>query len=291
MDRDIAEALERVFGERPSSSRPVGGGCISEAALVDFPGGRRVFLKVNRSGPPDLFECEAAGLRALARPGILRVPNVLAVGGPSNGAPTFIALEAIAEGARARGFHSTFGRDLARLHRATRHHRCGFDHDNHIGASPQPNPWTDAWPEFFREHRIRFQLDLAARNGFGAALARPAARFLAQLPDALGDSASEAPVLLHGDLWGGNYLCDDSGRAVLIDPAAYYGHREMDLAMTQLFGGFPAEFLDAYEGEWALAPGWRERLGVYQVYHLLNHLNLFGGGYLGQCLDAMGRVG
>ena len=164
----------------------------------------------------------------------------------------------------------------------------GFEEDNYIGATPQPNAWTDDWVTFFAEQRLGFQLRLAADNGFGGELARLGERLLSRLGELI-DEPAEPACLLHGDLWGGNYLCDAEGQPVLIDPAAYYGRREAELAMTTLFGGFDSAFYGAYEEAWPLAPGSAERLEIYKLYHLLNHLNLFGGGYLGGCLGVLRR--
>ena len=264
----------------PVGLRGLGGGCIADAAVAEFADGSRVFVK-RVAGQPGMFEAEAAGLRALAEAGAIRVPRVLAV------AQEALVLEMIEAAPRKRGFSEDFGRRFAALHRH-RGKACGFPQDNFIGATPQPNrpldgPWESAaeddghgWPRFFLERRLRYQVELAAQRG--GELARLLDRAEALILELLG-SAIEPPVILHGDLWGGNYIVDERGEACLIDPAVYYGHREADLAMTRLFGGFDRAFYQAYEEAFPLVAGHDERLPIYQLYHVLNHFNLFGGGY------------
>jgi fructosamine-3-kinase len=288
------DALARVVGEaigaatgRPArvvSSHGIGGGCISVASAITLEDGRRYFLKHKGSGDAvTMFAREAEGLRALREPGVLRVPEVVAVGGGEGGAPAFLVLERVETGPRAADFQEQLGRGLARLHRATQVDRFGFDHDNFIGATPQPNDWLDDWVGFWRERRLGFQLSLAERAGLlGARELADGRRLMDRLPDLIGEP-DESACLLHGDLWGGNVIAGPTGEPVLIDPAAYLGRREADLAMTLLFGGFTRAFYRAYEDEWPLAPGSEKRLAIYKLYHLLNHLNLFGSGYRSEC--------
>ena len=268
----------------PIDLRGLGGGCIADAAVAEFADGSRVFVK-RAAGRPGMFEAEAAGLSALAEAGAIRVPRVLAV------AKEALVLEMIEGAPRKRGFFEDFGRRFAALHRH-RGRACGFDSDNFIGSTPQPNrpldgPWESVaaddgsgWPHFFLERRLRFQVSLAAQRG-GDELTRLLDRAEARMLELLGCSI-EPPVMLHGDLWGGNYIVDERGEACLIDPAVYYGHREADLAMTRLFGGFDGSFYATYDEALPLAPGHEERLPIYQLYHVLNHFNLFGGGYYQQ---------
>jgi fructosamine-3-kinase len=263
----------------------VGGGCIADAAIATFADGTRVFVK-RLAGKPDMFEREAEGLRALAAARAIRIPEVLAVSKDT------LVLELIEEAPRKQGFFKSFGRAFARLHRH-RGRACGFPHDNYIGATRQRNDPLDGdwehivdregekWPEFFLERRLWFQVRLAETAGYGPELGRLLGVAEALIMDLL-HGATEAPSILHGDLWGGNYIVDERGEACLIDPAAYYGHREADLAMTRLFGGFTSEFYAAYEEVMPLSAGHAERLPLYQLYHVLNHLNLFGGGYFDQ---------
>lgn len=264
-----------------------GGGCINDARVLELDDGRRFFLKTNPAPLPRMFEAEAAGLAALAEPGAIRVPRPIATGAN----PPFILMENIAPGRQERDFQERLGRGLARLHRVTAQARFGFDEDNYIGATPQPNGWMNGWTDFWRERRLGFQLKLARDHGrAGSDFFRAGERLMARLGEYL-DEPAETACLLHGDLWGGNYLSDEAGEPVLIDPATYYGRREADLAMTYLFGGFDARFYAAYEEIWPLEEGSAARLDLYKLYHLLNHLNLFGGGYAGSCMAIMQRYG
>ena len=278
---DYPPILDQLERGAPVRVRGLGGGCIADAAVVEFADGSRAFVK-RAAGHPGMFACEADGLCALAAAGAIRVPAVLAV------APAALVLEMIESAPRKAGFFEDFGRRFAALHRH-RGKSCGFPHDNFIGATPQPNrpldaAWNEAapddgsgWARFFLERRLRFQTRLAAERG-GGELGRLLDRAEGRIVDLL-SSAPELPVLLHGDLWGGNFIADETGSACLIDPAVYYGHREADLAMTRLFGGFDGRFYAAYDEALPLAPGHAERLPIYQLYHVLNHFNLFGGGY------------
>ena len=166
----------------------------------------------------------------------------------------------------------------------------GFAHDNYLGSTPQQNPWQVDACELWRRHRLGYQLELARHNGqSNAELDRLGDRLLDRLDQWLG-TLDEPASLLHGDLWSGNYLVSTAGQPVLIDPAVYCGPREADLAMTQLFGGFERSFYEAYESSWPLPPGSGERLEIFKLYHLLNHLNLFGGGYRASCLAILRRL-
>lgn len=288
MDSALREAVEELLAERTGAGvrivadRPAAGGCIHDARLLELSDGGRVFLKADDSAPDDLFEREAEGLAALAAADAIRVPRDPQPG--HTGHTAFLLMEAIPAGRPGRTFWEDFGRRFARLHRTTEHERYGFPHDNYLGGTPQPNDWTEDWAEFFRTHRLGHQLDLARQRGRSTAeLDRLGDRFLDRLDHYL-DVPDEPPCLLHGDLWSGNQMADEAGDPVLIDPAAYYGQREADLAMTALFGRFDDRFYRAYEDEWPLPPGTAQRQEIYQLYHLLNHLNLFGSSYLDGCL-------
>jgi fructosamine-3-kinase len=293
MERPLRDALEAGLARRGEPGHvvralPVGGGSIHRAQIVELGDGRRLFVKSNAEAPTGMFEAEAAGLSALAAPGLLRVPRDPWVG--EAGGIRFLAMEAIEEGRADGGFFRRFGTALAELHRAARGDRFGFATDNWIGATPQPNAWHTDWVEFVRRLRLGFQLDLARRRGLSdGALDRLGDRLLDRLGDWI-DLPDEPPCLVHGDLWSGNFLVGAGGEPVLVDPAVYYAHREAELAMTRLFGGFDAAFYAAYEEAWPLPPGSAERQTIYSLYHLLNHLNLFGAGYRGQCVSVLWRL-
>lgn len=237
-----------------------------------------MFVKVGPLAARAGFAAEAEGLAALAATRALRVPQVLACGHTDDTA--FLALEWIEAGPASATSERRLGEGLAALHAVTAR-RFGWERDNTIGRTPQLNGWTDGWAEFFRERRLRPQLELAAQNGFAEVLSARGERLLESLPALLGEHVPLAS-LLHGDLWGGNWLTASSGEPVIFDPAVYYGDREADLAMTRLFGGFGAAFYAAYEARAALAPGAASRGELYNLYHVLNHANLFGGGYARQ---------
>jgi protein-ribulosamine 3-kinase len=283
----VAEALGLAGGAAAvTAAVAASGGCIHRVWRVTLGSGAQVFAKANAEAPADTFVCEAAGLRALAAGGELRVPRVLAVGAAS-GTP-FLVLEHIETGRPGPSFAADFGRQLAAHHLATRHPRCGLDHDNYLGATPQPNGWMEDWCTFWRERRLGYQLELARRRGLAdPELTRLGERLMARLDEWLAAVPDEVPCLLHGDLWGGNYLVGPAGEPVVLDPAVYYGHREADLAMTRLFGGFDRAFYAAYQERWPLPPASEQRLAIYELYHLLNHLNLFGLGYRTRCLQTL----
>lgn len=287
--QSLKNAIARATGDSASivETTPVSGGSINSACLLTLDDGRRLFLKSNPAPLPQMFEREAEGLQALADAGALRVPRPITHG---DDPIPFLVLEAIDVGSPGPGFFEDFGWRFAQLHRDEKADRYGFEHDNYIGSTTQPNGWMDSWTEFWRECRLGHQLRLAEDRGRSdAELRRLGDRLMDQLDVFLGDVV-EPPSLLHGDLWGGNYLCDTDGAAVLIDPAVYYGHREADLAMTRLFGGFQPAFYRAYEEIWPLEPGSDERGKIYELYHLLNHLNLFGGGYRAGCVAILRRL-
>ncbi len=260
-------------GQQP---RPVSGGDISAAWRLQAAGGD-VFLKTGPASSLHMFEAEAEGLVELAGANAVRVPTVYAVG--EVGGDAFAAFEWLEFDRQSRDVEQKLGRQLAELHRSVKD-RFGWHRDNTIGLTPQHNPWSENWVDFFAEHRLRYQLQLAADRGFGGELQLHGARLLKRLP-VFFDGYEPAASLLHGDLWGGNWAAC-GGEPVIFDPAVYYGDRETDLAMTRLFGGFGRAFYSAYEASWPLAPGHEQRLHLYQLYHVLNHLNLFGSGYLGR---------
>jgi fructosamine-3-kinase len=189
--------------------------------------------------------------------------------------------------ANRKTFFEKFGRQFAALHRCTSS-TFGFYEDNYIGSTPQQNmPRSVSWKEFYYTHRLQYQFLLAEKNGYADAELRRCFDALGRLMDVIVPDDGEPPALLHGDLWGGNFLCIEGGTPAIIDPAVYYGHREADLAMTLLFGGFEDSFYSAYAEVYPLNPGWQKRMELYKLYHLFNHLNLFGEGYYGQVLRTM----
>ncbi len=259
---------------------PVSGGCINNGARLTTASGATFFIKQNSEAPADMFQREAEGLRALAQAEGPIVPE------PHLAGKTFLLMQDLAPAPRAEGYWQSFGRQLAALHQQQAD-RFGFDHDNYIGSTRQPNPWTEDGHQFFAQERLLFQAQLAQDNQLleSAEVAR-----IENLAERLPELIPEQPAsLLHGDLWSGNAISDSRGEPALIDPAAHYGWAEAELAMTTLFGRFPGAFYRAYEEVRSLARGWQERLPLYNLYHLLNHLNLFGRSYLSQVQSVLRR--
>ncbi len=265
---------------------PLSGGDINQAARIAT-AQATYFVKWHSAPPPQFFECEARGLRLLADAGCVRVPAVIDAGHVPNTQTAFLLMEYIEPGHRSEHAATTLGQKLAQQHLIP-HSQYGLDHDNYIGRLPQPNRRTASWIEFYRTQRLAPQRDLAARQG---RLPAHRARLLDALMDHLGhwiDESQCRPALLHGDLWGGNWMADSAGAPVLIDPAVCVGDRELDLAMTALFGGFSPVFYEAYQEVFPFAPGYADRQPLYQLYYLLAHLNLFGESY-GGSVDAILR--
>lgn len=286
---DINAAIERTTGSPPVGARPrqlIAGGSINRAVSIGE-GDTRYFVKLNdAAGSLGMFEAEAAGLRLLAQPGVLRVPRPICLG--MSGTTAYLVLEYIELGRSGAAGDERLGAGLAAIHRVTR--PCfGWDRDNTIGSTPQINRQTDDWVTFYRDHRLGFQLDLAERNGYAGSLTEAGRRLLEKLPTLC---AGHRPLasLLHGDLWGGNAAFDCDGMPVIYDPAVYFGDRETDLAMTELFGGFGAPFYRAYQTAWPLDVGYELRRDLYQLYHVLNHLNLFGAGYASNARRIIDRL-
>lgn len=261
----------------------VGGGCINDSRALFTAHGPQLFLKQNAQPPRGMFAREAEGLEALARAGDgPRVPQPIFV------SETFLLLEYLAPAPAAPQAWEVLGRRLAQLHLHTSP-RFGFPHDNFLGETPQPNGWLDDGYEFFGERRLLFQARLARERGLlGAANVQRVERLAGRLRELIPEQPAS---LMHGDLWSGNVIPGPDGHRCLIDPAAHYGWAEAELAMTALFGGFPPEFYAAYEAVRPLAPGYRERFDLYNLYHLLNHLNLFGSSYLPAVEGILARYG
>ncbi len=280
--REIAALTGAACASAPG--RSVAGGSINRCYYWPAAGGP-MFVKVGARAARAAFAAEADGLLELREARALRVPRVLATG--ATDAAAFLALEWIESGPADEACERRLGEGLAALHAVTAP-RFGFRRDNTIGRTPQANAWAADWVEFFRERRLRPQLALAAQRGFGL-LTGCGEQLLAALPALLAGHAPRAS-LLHGDLWGGNWLASTAGEPVLLDPAVYYGDRETDLAMTRLFGGFSAAFYRAYEAAAPLPPGAARRAALYNLYHVLNHANLFGGGYARQAHELIERL-
>ena len=265
--------------------QPLGGGCINQAWRISDDQ-RTFFVKVNTAASLPLFEAEAAGLAELAATGTVRVPEPVGHGVVAEHAWLMLEyLPLVSAGTRAM---EQLGRSLAALHAQPRT-GFGWYRDNAIGATPQINTYGDDWIEFWREQRLGFQLDLAARNGYTGSLQQQGEQLRARL-DGLFVGHSPTPALLHGDLWSGNAGCTVDGEPVIFDPAVYQGNHETDLAMTELFGGFPESFYAAYREALPLAAGYPQRRTLYNLYHVLNHLNLFGGSYHAQAERMMAQL-
>lgn len=269
----------------PAPAGAVHGGCIAQSYRWESDGGP-LFVKLADAAQLPMLEAEAAGLQELASAEAIRVPAVLAVG--AAGERAFLALEWIDLRAGATQAEAKLGERLAWQHRLSAP-RFGWNRDNTIGSTPQVNEWSRDWVAFLRERRLRYQLDLAAANGYGDRLQQRGAELL-RLLGAFFTSYRPVPSLLHGDLWGGNWSADPSGEPVVFDPAVYYGDREADIAMTRLFGGFGPAFYTAYQSEWPLDQAAGTRRTLYNLYHVLNHLNLFGGGYAQQAAGMIDRL-
>ncbi|HXZ59077.1 MAG TPA: fructosamine kinase family protein [Steroidobacteraceae bacterium] len=272
----IAAGITRIAGvscaARPE--RRVAGGSINHCYRWPTATGA-LFVKVAGSGALPMLEAEAEGLAELGRARALRAPRVLACGAGAEAA--FLALEWLEAGTADEACEERLGSALAALHQVTAG-EFGWRRDNTIGSTPQANGALASWAEFYRERRLRPQLELAVANGFGPLLGGCGEQLLAGVGALLGQHRPAAS-LLHGDLWGGNWLATSDGEPAVFDPAVYYGDRETDLAMTRLFGGFGPAFYRAYTAAAPLPPGAELRRGLYNLYHVLNHANLFGGGY------------
>lgn len=266
------------------ASQPLGGGDINSAARIETSLGN-FFVKWNRTDTfPEMFEKEAKGLNMLQSSTQLRIPRVKFA--DSAGEHSFLVLEYLEQASHETNFWQNFGMGLAKLHKTTADY-FGLDHDNYIGSLPQSNRKKNNWIDFFIEERVDFQLKLARDSHLiDRAVLGASERLFKHLNELIPE---EPPALLHGDLWSGNFMVGDKGEACLIDPAVYYGHREMDIAMTRLFGGFNHTFYLAYNEEYPLEKGWEQRMDICNLYPLLVHVNLFGGGYISQVATILKR--
>ncbi len=279
----IAAATGQAFSA--TSVHPLVGGDVNAAYRLQA-AGACYFVKLNRADLAHGFAAELAGLCELAETGTVTVPQPVCAGVAGQNA--FLALEYINLGEPTRITARQLGRQLAELHRTPQAY-FGWQCHNTIGSTLQSNPKSLDWCQFWREQRLVKQLQLAARNGFAGRLQQLGDRLCADLEAFFQGYAPQAS-LLHGDLWGGNWAADHSGQAVIFDPVCYYGDREVDLAMTELFGGFSADFYTTYQLAWPLDPGYSARKALYNLYPILNHLNLFGRGYLAQAEQTLSKL-
>jgi len=283
--KHVVNEIESVTAKPFSLKRQQGlsGGSINAAYLLSGESDQ-YFVKTNAAGKRSMFEAEARGLETLAGSKTIRLPKVVCLG--DDGRQSYIVLEYLNLNAQAN--QVLLGEQLAALHQVT-NDRFGWDIDNTIGATPQPNSYKEDWLTFWREQRLGFQLKLAAENGYGGELQSLGERLLADMP-VLFAGRDIKPSMLHGDLWGGNVSGLKDGTPVIFDPAFYYGDRETDLAMTYVFGGFDIAFYASYQNSLPLDDGFERRKTFYNIYHIINHLNLFGGGYHGQSISMMKQV-
>ncbi len=283
----LKQAIATALDDDVSDTSSVSGGDINDAFSVELGSGRRVFVKTNTSAPPAMFEAEAKGLRWLAEADALRVPEVLAHS-TANSEHGFLVLSWVDRGSPSPEHDSLLGRGLAALHRSGTPH-FGLEHDNFIGRLFQSNTVAASWAEFYVLRRLEPMLKMAVDSHRASSSIKAGMnKLFTKMEDRVGDP--EPPARLHGDLWSGNALTDERGRPVLIDPAVYGGHREIDLAMMQLFGGFSDAVFSEYHNAFALADGWRDRVPLYQLYPLMVHVNLFGGHYGDQVEHALRKV-
>ena len=289
MKNSIEDGIKSFFGEMVTIKETsyVGGGDINESRCLQLSNGEKIFVKSNSIKNKGFFEAEETGINAIASTDAIKVPKLLFRGVDESAGKAFLAMEYINGAGRIHDFWEIFGQSLAAMHLAdtgsfVSDGSYGFDTDNYIGASVQINSPRDTWLDFFRECRLEPQFRMA-EGYFDNTSIRKILKLLDKLPDYLIEP--KQPSLLHGDLWSGNYIVGDDGRAWLIDPAVYVGHAEADLAMTELFGRFPAEFYDSYSTVNPIEPGYRDRRNLYNLYHLTNHLNLFGTAYLSAVLS------
>jgi protein-ribulosamine 3-kinase len=274
----VIESLERVYKEKIEliSVSPVGGGDINDAYQINTSEGDFFVKKNSASRFPGMFKKEAMGLEILDTTNTIRVPNLIEFG--ESGDEAFLILRFIRSGQRLSNFWDRFAHQLGNLHRHS-NDSFGLDHNNYIGSLHQSNKKHKTWADFFINERLEVQVKLARNSGLIENTTITAfEKFYRKINDIF---PIEQPALLHGDLWGGNFMVDEKGDPVIIDPAVYYGHREMDIAMTKLFGGFDSKFYDAYNRYYPLEKAWQERVDYCNLYPLMVHVNLFGQSYLG----------
>ncbi|MFC1542811.1 fructosamine kinase family protein [Pseudomonadota bacterium] len=283
----ISDTLQQSAGSGKIINRQsISGGSINSAYRIDTESNHSFFVKLNREALLPMFEAEMEGLNELRKPSAIRVPEPTLCGAGQG--YSWIVTEFIPFGRGGDDSEALLGHQFAAMHRF-HSDRFGWHRDNTIGSTPQINQWDDNWIAFYRDQRLGFQLDLAAENGFKGSLQDKGVQLQVNL-NSFFESYKPASSLMHGDLWGGNKGVDEAGNPVIFDPAVYYGDREADLAMTSLFGGFSSRFYDAYNEAWPLDEGYQTRKTLYNLYHILNHANLFGGGYAMQAEGMMDQL-
>ncbi|KJH70597.1 fructosamine kinase family protein [Aliterella atlantica] len=278
--RHITQATGQEFSVQ--NQRSVSGGCINHGYAISD-SNLSYFVKLNQASQVAMFEAEALGLKQMFETATIRVPKPICWGIANNSA--YIVLEYLELGSGNKNSWLEMGRKLAAMHRATCDRGFGWQQNNTIGSTFQINTWNDDWAEFFIQHRLAYQFQLAKRRGGHFPQLD---ELLAAMPQLL--AHQPLPSLVHGDLWGGNAACTKTGEPVIFDPATYYGDREVDIAMTELFGGFPAAFYQGYNEIFPLDSAYERRKPIYNLYHILNHFNLFGGGYASQANRAISQI-
>lgn len=279
----IKKDVETLLNTKITEIKSAYGGCIADSKIVSTQNGKKYFLKTLQNNE-EVFEKEANGLKEIELSKAIATPKIIALN------LQFLLLEYVIEGEKTIDFFYSFGKQFAQMHKYKSNY-FGFYEDNFIGSSPQYNiaegSEKENWAVFFFQKRLLPQLNMAKKNRLATQeLSKGIGKLEGKIENILAKS-QETPSLLHGDLWGGNYLCKQNKEAVLIDPAVYYGHREADLAMTRMFGGFSSEFYSAYQQTYPLEEGWEYRQNIYLLYHYLNHLNLFGNSYYSSCMKSM----
>jgi protein-ribulosamine 3-kinase len=280
--KQIISIVQSAIQKNVLSLSPLSGGSIASSYRVELENKQSLFVKVSPQHL-DMFMKEANGLLELQKTNAIRIPEIIFV----NEDILILEFLPVSSPTRRTLFFEQFGKQLAKVHRCTSE-QFGFYENNFIGSAPQKNlPLMSSWKDFFAINRLEFQFHLAEQNGYNDQEIVSLFHKLEQQIDRLIPDDGESPALLHGDLWSGNYLCLENDVPAIIDPAVYYGHREADLAMTMLFGGFSEAFYDSYHEAFPLNDGWKRRCEIYKLYHLLNHLNLFGEGYYSQVIETM----
>lgn len=283
--QEIDTHISQVTGQKFQTQQhlSVSGGCINQGYAVSD-GKLTYFVKLNQASQVTMFEAEMLGLQQMHHTNTILVPQPLCWGTANNS--SYIVLEWLEMRDSDSKSWQEMGRKLAAMHKVTSQKGFGWDMNNTIGSTPQINTWTDDWAEFYTKHRLGYQFQLATRRGGSFPLQ---AELLAAIPEFLADHHLQ-PSLVHGDLWGGNAGCTVDGEPVIFDPATYFGDREVDIAMTELFGGFPPTFYQGYKEVFPLNSGYEKRKTIYNLYHVLNHFNLFGGGYSSQANQMIERI-